>query len=211
MAVPFSFEALAAFKYVIFDMDGTLLDSEPQHAKAWNAAGKPYGLPDISEDFLSQIGGIPTLDIAKHFYAEYHLDITPEELKDQKSQAYREQFMPQAQCFPYMVQLIDDLAAHGCHLAVATGSVLAESQPLLVKYGVMDKLETLVSADQITHGKPDPETYLEAARRLGAQPHQCVVFEDTPIGFKGVKAAGMHLVKVFGGRVISEILEPEEI
>lgn len=211
MALPADLSAILSFPYVIFDMDGTLLDSEPKHALAWNAVGHKYGLPEISPAYLAQVGGIPTLGIAKMLCEEHHLSVDPALIARDKIKMYLDVYMHEAECFPDMVELVKKFSAKGSKIAVATGSQLFETEHLLKKYGVFPYLATIVSADQVQNGKPAPDTYLTAMERMGGTPDKTLVFEDTPIGFKGVKAAGMSLVRVKGGKLLSGVIAPENI
>lgn len=201
-------EALAPYPYVIFDMDGTLLDSEPRHADAWNeVASRHPGIAPITYEYLSRYGGIPTAQIAKMICKENNVPYDSAALAQEKMDAYRKVHMHKAQCFDDMARLVFALKERGVKIAVATGSLLPETRELLDKFKLTPCLETIVSADQVEHGKPAPDTYLEAARRMGAKPSECAVFEDTPIGHRGVKAAGMDLIKVKNGRILTSVIK----
>ncbi len=205
------FAAICSFKYVIFDMDGTLLDSEPWHAKAWNEAGLKFKMPHVSESYIAQIGGIPSFEIAKILCKNNNITEDPAIVARTKIDLYRSKFMQKAQCFPDIIKLLGELHENGAVITVATGSMLPETKALLDKFNLTPYLKSIVTCDQVKRGKPNPDTYLEAAARMGAQPRDCLVFEDTPVGFKGVKSAGMNLVKVRLGKIISKIITPDQI
>ncbi len=202
---------ILTFKYVIFDMDGTLLNSEPRHADAWNSVVMKYGIPKITYEYLGSVGGISTYNICKMLCEQHGVKEDYRKIADEKIKAYREVFMHQAECFPSMVELVKTLHEQGTTLAVATGSMLPETQVLLNKFGITPFLKAIVSTEQVEHGKPSPDIYLEAAKRMGCtNPLECLVFEDTPIGFRGVKAANMNLVKVKEGKLLTQVLSPSE-
>ncbi len=205
-------EALTPYSYVIFDMDGTLLDSEPRHADAWNeVASRHPGIAPVTYEYLARYGGIPTAQIAKMICLKNRVPYDSAALAKEKMEAYKKVHMHKAQCFDDMVKLVFALKERGVRLAVATGSLLPETKELLDKFEITPCLETIVSADQVEHGKPAPDTYLEAAGRMGAKPCECAVFEDTPIGHQGVKAAGMDLIKVKNGKFLTLVVKNSDI
>lgn len=204
-------QQILSFETLIFDMDGTLLDSEPRHADAWNEIGRLYGIKEVTYEYLAQVGGISTYNIARMLIEESGSSADPLKLAEEKIACYRNKHMHRAECFPFMVDLLKKAAANGAAIAVATGSMLPETQALLDKFGITPYLKAIVSTEQVAKGKPNPDIYLEAARRIGAIPEKTLVFEDTPIGFKGVKAAGMNLLKVKGGKLLTDVIPNSKI
>ena len=94
-----------------------------------------------------------------------------------------------------VVAFVDTLRAHAVPLAVATSARRADAVELLEPLGLLDRFAVIVAAEDVTRGKPDPEAYLQAARRLGATPESCLVFEDAIVGVQAARGSGM---RVFG-------------
>lgn len=196
------------FEAVIFDMDGTLIDSEPLHLEAWQEINRKYGMPLFTWDFIMSVGGISTLKICQKFCRMHNLELDCERIAKDKKQTYKEKYMQRVPLFPNMAALLKQAHERGLKTAVATGSELPETQYLLEKHSLLDYIDTIVTVDQVPNCKPAPDTYLIAAQRLKTDPKKCIVFEDTVVGLAGIKAAGMIAVQVAHGEFISDYLLP---
>lgn len=192
---------LNLYPAMIFDMDGTVMNSEIWHHKAWQQMLKDFGLPELTTADLYGYGGMPTLEIAKAVVQRFHSDVDPQAMTMRKAELYRNEFIKHATPFPKICALLKELHAAGKRIAIATSSHQPEATTLLTQNGLMPYIDALVTGDQVTRGKPNPDIYLLAAERLKAQPQDCVVFEDTVIGMQGIKNAGMAAVKVFEGEL----------
>ena len=185
---------------IIFDMDGTLMNSEIWHHRSWNDALKQYGIPELSTDKLYAYGGMPSLEIAKDVLKNVgNTELDPQEVGDLKGKLYRQEYMMQAEPFPLVCSFLKELHAEGKRIAIATSSHQQEARFLLGKHGLLDYIDAVISGDMVTRGKPNPDIYLLAAEKLNAKIEDCLVFEDTVIGMQGIKNAGMAAVKVFEG------------
>ena len=155
---------------LIFDMDGTILDTEPTHRKAWREVLGHYGLQYDIQAMIA-LNGSPTWRIA---------------------QAIIE--LNQAEPLP-LVEVVKSW--HGRRpMAVGTGSESAIAEALLAHLGLRRYFDAVVAADHVKHHKPAPDTFLLCAQRMGVQPTQCVVFEDADFGIQAARAAGMDAVDV---------------
>ena len=196
------------FEAAIFDMDGTLIDSEPCHLQAWQEINRKYDMPLFTWDFIMSVGGISTLKICQKFCAMHHLKLDCEQVAQDKKKLYKEKYMQQAPLFESMAELLKTAHNRGLKTAVATGSEMPETRFLLDKHKLTDFIDTIVTVDQVPNCKPAPDTYLIAASRLNTDPKKCIVFEDTVVGLAGIKAAGMIAVQVAHGEFISDYLLP---
>jgi beta-phosphoglucomutase family hydrolase len=181
---------------LLFDCDGTLADTMPIHYRAWTAVLEQFGIPFPEERFY-QLGGMPTGRIIRLLAEEHGVTVAN---VDRTSVEKEERFLS----FLAEVEAIDSVvrvaAAHRGKLpmAVASGGYRDVVSQTLQAIGVSDWFEVLVCAEDVTRHKPDPDVFLEAARRLAVEPGRCVVFEDTDIGLEAARRAGMAGVDVRG-------------
>ena len=183
------------FKALIFDLDGTLVDSMPAHFQAWCAALEDHGAPGIfGEDVFYAMGGRPTKDIVKELNGELNRSLDPDAVSASKRMAFLE-ILDQIDIIEPVVNFAKE--HHGkVPLAVATGGTRKIATLTLEKAGILDLFDTIVTADDVECGKPDPEVFLKAAERIGVDPKDCVAFEDAAPGIMAAQTAGMKVVSV---------------
>lgn len=202
-------EDIFSFKAIIFDLDGTLVNSEPLHLQAWNEINEKYNLPLMNIDYMQEVGGISTLNICKMYFEQHkRYDLDPISVAHEKWDLYRIKYMKDVPLHKDIANILKTAKERKLHTAVATGSRLPETEFLLKKHGLLEYLDTIVSSDQVKRCKPAPDTYLTAAMRLNTAPCDCLVFEDTNVGLQGIKAAGMTAIQVFEGKIISDFIKP---
>ncbi|MFE7339413.1 HAD family hydrolase [Streptomyces griseus] len=182
--------------HVIFDLDGTLVDSEPNYYEAGRRLLARYGVRDFDWEVHTRFIGISTLETLTVLRAEYGIEAPLEELLAGKNALYLELAGASTEVFPQMRVLVERLYAAGVPMAVASGSSRAAIEAVLAVTGLDAYIPLYVSADEVAHGKPEPDVFLEAARRLGATPADCVVLEDAPAGAAAAHAAGMRCIAV---------------
>lgn len=183
------------FEAVIFDCDGTLVDSMPAHFHAWCEALAAYGAGGIfQEDVFFAMGGRPTRDIVVELNSEYGLKLDPEVIALAKRDAYLKKL--------HKVEFIDEVAdfarslAGKMPLAVASGGSRYVVEKTLHLLGCSDWFDEVVTADDVSNGKPSPDIFLKAAELLGVAPERCLVIEDAPPGVIAALAAGMQVITV---------------
>ena len=183
------------FAGYIFDLDGTLIDTMPLHYLAWDRAMRAAGLPHaLDEDHFYALGGVPTRRVAELFGEHYGLKLDPDHVFHTK-EAYFSELQAGA-------RLIEPVVAFARRvfpthpLAIASGGPRVIVQRSLEITGLAPLFRTVVTADDVTHGKPSPDMYLLAAQQMGVVPEQCLVFEDAAPGIEGALAAGMQVVRV---------------
>jgi beta-phosphoglucomutase family hydrolase len=178
---------------IIFDCDGTLVDSMPAHYIAWVQTLAEHGLT-FDEDRFYALGGWPTRNVAQLVIDENGLDVAAEELAEAKESRF-EANLNSLQRIEPVVEVVEQYYGK-LPLAVATGAVERICREMLTHAGLLDRFGVIVSADDVRNHKPAPDTYLQAARRLGIPPEQCLVYEDTEPGVQSALAAGMQVIDV---------------
>ncbi|MEU9112663.1 HAD family phosphatase [Streptomyces sp. NPDC048483] len=181
---------------VIFDLDGTLVDSEPNYYEAGRRLLAGYGVTDFRWEHHARFIGIGTRETLEILRREFGIDAPVEELLAGKNRAYLELARTHTAVFPEMGELVRQLHAAGHPMAVASGSSRAAIEAVLDGTGLNALLTTTVSAEEVARGKPEPDVFLEAARRMGVAPGTCVVLEDAPPGALAAHRAGMRCIAV---------------
>ncbi|GAB7029654.1 HAD family phosphatase [Streptomyces sp. NPDC021749] len=181
---------------VIFDLDGTLVDSEPNSYEAGRRLLAGYGVPDFSGEQHARFLGIGTRETLEILSAEFGIDAPLDELLAGENRLYLELARAHTEVFPEMRRFVRRLSAAGHPMAVASGSSRAAIEAVLAGTGLDGLLPTVVPAEEVARGKLEPDLFLEAARRLGVAPADCVVLEDAAPGALAAARAGMRCIAV---------------
>ncbi|GGS74623.1 HAD family hydrolase [Streptomyces cinerochromogenes] len=181
---------------VIFDLDGTLVDSEPNYYEASRQVLAEHGVPGFTWEDHEGYVGISTREAVAIWRERYGLRAPAAELLAATNRRYLELARARTRAYPEMRAFVELLAAENVPMAVASGSSPEAIEAILTGTGLAAHLGTVVSADEVPRGKPAPDVFLEAARRLGADPADCVVLEDAAPGAAAAHAAGMRCVAV---------------
>ncbi|WP_262062786.1 HAD family hydrolase [Streptomyces sp. STR69] len=181
---------------VIFDLDGTLVDSEPNYYEATRQTLAEHGVPDFTWTQHERFVGISTQETLALLKERYGLKAPVEELLAETNSRYLALARAATRVYPEMRKFMELLAAEGVPMAVASGSSPEAIEAILTGTGLDAVLRTAVSADEVARGKPAPDVFLEAARRLGATPADCVVLEDAAPGAAAAHAAGMRCIAI---------------
>lgn len=198
-------DQFALYPALIFDMDGTLINSEIKHHAAWNHMLEEFGFERLSSEVFYGFASLPGIVITTKICEQYPSSkpeiANPQAMNERKNELYENIYIKEADAFPFFVSLVKEAHARGQRIAVATSSRQHEARYLLEKAGLLDYVDTVISGDMVEHGKPNPDIYLLAAQKLNAKIEDCLVFEDSVLGMKGAKAANMAAVKVFDGHL----------
>ncbi len=181
---------------VVFDMDGTIVDNMPLHAEAFDLYVAAHGLPPLTMADRARFDGQRNRDI---FPVLLGRELSAQELQaciDEKEGTYRELSRGRLRPHTGLPELLEHLAARGVPVAVATAAPPENVPHTLAETGLGDRLRVVVRADEVKNGKPAPDVFLEAARRIGADPRACLAFEDAPLGIRAARAAGMGCVAI---------------
>ena len=183
------------YKALIFDLDGTLVDSMPLHFKAWCKALEDQGQAGVfPEDVFYAMGGRPTRDIVKVINGEQNLQLDADEVSSSKKRHYLKN-LALIELIPAVAKIAEENRGK-VPMAVASGSSREGVEKTLQTLGISDWFDEVVSSNEVANGKPAPDIFLEAALRIGIAPKDCVVFEDARSGIIAARAAGMEVVAV---------------
>lgn len=194
-------------KAVIFDVDGTLIDSVPQHARAWQDAFQDFGHEIPFEDIRRQIGkgGDQLLPV---FLSENELEQKGEALEKHRSKILKERYLPTIQGFPQVRALIERLQADGKQLALASSAKEDELQTYKEIADIDDLISTETSSDDAEESKPNPDIFQAALKRLnGIAPTDAIVIGDTPYDAEAAIKAGVRTIGLLSGGWSAEELK----
>jgi len=190
MAIAFPDRAFGGY---IFDCDGTIADTMPLHYIAWNRAMEKFG-GRFPEDLFYQWGGKPTDVIVGELNVLFGTSMDVAETVRFKEDCYL-QLVPEVKPIAPVLDFARGLFGRA-PLAVASGGHRELVHATLGALGIVELFSAIVCAEDYTNGKPAPDPFLEAAKRMGVAPAECVVFEDTQLGIQAAVAAGMSHVFV---------------
>jgi beta-phosphoglucomutase family hydrolase len=178
----------------LWDMDGVIIDSGAPHYQSWREAFAARGASYTEAQFKSFFG---TRD---DFIINTVLGAVPleevEAIANDKERRYRELIRGKAQAFAGVMPLLRAMKKGGFRIALGTSAPMANVEAVASQLGLNEYFDAVVCGEDVKEGKPSPEIYLLAAARLGAEPAQCVVFEDSPHGVEAAKRGGMKCVAV---------------
>jgi len=186
-------EVPSDIRALIFDCDGTLADTMPLHLQAWQEMMAKFGGVITPREFW-EFAGVPTKVIINTLNERHGTKVPLEIALIEKERLYFEiihQVQPIAQVVDVAMLYRGKLP-----MAVASGGERYVVERTLLTIGIHDMFDAIVSADDVEHGKPSPDIFLESARRLKVEPEHCLVFEDADLGLQAASRANMRAIDV---------------
>ncbi len=179
---------------IIFDCDGTLVDTMPAHFLAWRSTLTRYGLA-LPEDRFYALGGVPTVKIVQLLADEAGIAVDHHAVAAEKEEEFHATSL---EAIGPVEPIVAVAEAHRgkVPMAVATGSNRETARRVLQRIGIFEWFDAVVCSEDVVNHKPAPDVFLEAARRIGVAPGLCLAYEDTDIGLRSARAAGMVTVDV---------------
>ena len=178
---------------LIFDCDGTLVDTMPIHFKAWNITTKKYGLI-FPEDRFYALGGVSPFEVLRILSSEQGIKINFEAVTREKESLYM-QLISEAKEIPEVMKIVR--ANYGKKpMAVASGGTSETVVGILNHCSIKQYFDIIVTSEDVENPKPAPDTFLEAARRMNVAPEKCQAYEDADMGIKSIIAAGMEAIDI---------------
>ena len=184
-------------KAVLFDMDGVLIDAKEWHYEALNRALELFGMPISRFDHLTAFDGLPTRKKLEMLSLDRGLPNQLHEFLNEMKQRYTMEIV-HTQCKPRFVHeyALSSLKSKGYKLAVCSNSVRVTVETMMQKAGLEKYLDLMVSNEDVSKAKPDPEMYSKAMTYFQFQPDECLIVEDNENGIRAAKASGGHLLVV---------------
>lgn len=202
---------------VLFDFDGVLVDTEPMHYEAFRKVLEPLGIGFAWREYVETYMGFDDRDAFREAFRAKGTgldDARLAELVAAKSRAFHEVLRNGVTAYPGAVAMIESLHAAGWPLALCSGALRSDIDPILALLGVARCFPVIVAADDVRKSKPDPQSYALAFRRLSEAyprsltvPEKSVAVEDTPAGIRSAKGAGLRVLAVtnsYGAGALSE-------
>jgi beta-phosphoglucomutase len=192
-------------KAVIFDFDGVIADTEALHFEAFNEVLAAYSIELSDEEYYELYLGYSDIDCFSALNDNYKLEWDDAEIEDlilQKADAFEGFVRRGASIIKGVPEFIDMLRKNNIPLAICSGATLRDIKTVLGDSKLADSFKVIITADDVIAGKPDPEGYMLAKKRLAAaigqalSSDECLVIEDSEWGLEAARAAGMHTIGV---------------
>ena len=180
---------------VLWDVDGTLVDTAELHFQAWVTLARELNKPFTRADFAGTFGWRNPEIIPKLFGTEYD-ELQIAQLGDRKEDYYRAEAQKGVALLLGVRELLDSVTARGGRQAIGSSAPRRNIDMILNITQTTPCFSAIVSMEDTRRGKPDPEVFLLGAERLGVAPERCIVIEDAPVGIQAAKAAGMRAIGV---------------
>lgn len=192
-------------KAVIFDFDGIIVDSEPLHYRAFQRVLEPFGAGFSWDDYIKIFMGFDDRDAFREAFCQAGLELDDarlHELIGAKAELFQHVAAEGVSSYPGVCELIRAISGK-LPLAICSGALRSDIEPILATLGLTSCFDSIVTADDVPHSKPDPASYIEAVKRLQLlfpdgmiTPELAVAIEDTPAGIASAKGAGLKVVAV---------------
>jgi HAD superfamily hydrolase (TIGR01509 family) len=186
--------AAPPFTGAIFDLDGTLTDNMALHQRAFEVFLSKHGLPPLTLELRRRLDGKRNRDIFPILFARALDEETQRAYADEKESLYRELSRGRLTPLRGLRELLALLGKARVPSAIATSAPLENVDHTLKELGLADVFRAVARADDVPYGKPHPDVFLLAAKRLGVAPGRCIAFEDAPVGIESARRAGMTCV-----------------
>lgn len=181
------------YEAFLYDCDGTLADNMMAHKLAYEEVAANYGVR-LDLNMIDEFAGMPTAIFAHEITKRYGVPL-PETFASEKSQVFIDKYIEKTQPISYVAEHLKNHVGK-VKIAVVSGGSRKTVTKTLTVLGLIDLIDVMVCAGETPKGKPAPDPFLAAAKALGVEPNNCIVFEDAELGVQAAIAAGMDWVRV---------------
>jgi len=195
---------------VIWDMDGVIVDTAPYHEEAWRETFRKRGIEFTDEDFRRSFGQRNDT-IISGVLGQTPFQEVIDAIADEKEAGFRRKIHRHIAPLPGVIELLKALAAAGFLQALASSAPLPNVRLIMKDLGIEGYFGGMVTEKDVTEGKPSPQGFLLAARRLGVNPGDCIVIEDAVVGVAAAKRAGMGCLAVTNTHLRNRLEEADLI
>jgi beta-phosphoglucomutase family hydrolase len=202
---------MTATRALVFDMDGTMVDSMPAHARAWEQFARAHGVTMPVEEILRRTTGRNGVECIRELFGQDTTEQRAMQLIAEKEAIYREAFTREFREVAGFAKFAAAARAQGLKVAVATAGDKHNIAFVLRHIKLAHAPDAIVGGDEGLPGKPAPDLFLEAARRIGIAPAECIVFEDAPFGIEAARRAGMRAVAICSTHSPAELAGPHVV
>jgi HAD superfamily hydrolase (TIGR01509 family) len=197
--------AVASVGALIFDMDGTMVDSMPSHAESWLLLAQRHGIAVDLPELMRRTTGRTGLECIRILFERDMPDAEAQVYVHEKETLYREIFAPKFAEVQGFSAFAEAARARGLQIGVGTAGDRHNVAFAYANLALRPLPAVAVGGDEGLPGKPAPDIFLEVARRLGVDPAHCIVFEDAPLGIEAARRAGMRAVGICTGHSAAEL------
>ncbi len=180
-------------KALLFDLNGTMVDDMNYHIQAWYRISRELGATLSLEEVKAECYG-KNGEVLERIFPGRFSDEEKYRISIEKEIQYRREFKPYLKLLDGLDAFLAMAHQQGWKMGIGSAAIMSNVDFVLDGLNIRHYFEAVVSADQVTHSKPDPETFLSCARLLDADPSRCIVFEDAPKGVESAQRAGMNTV-----------------
>jgi len=199
-------------KAFIFDLNGTMVNDMPYHTKAWHSLlNDELGGNFTIEEVKPQLYGKNQEVLVRMFGPDRFTAAEMEHISIEKERKYQREFLPYLELVPGLRDFLEKAHQAGIPMAIGTAAIPVNIDFVLDNLHIRHYFKAIVSADDVTFSKPNPETFLKAAELLKVSPTDCLVFEDVPKGAETARNAGMQVVIITTTHLPEEFSQFENI
>lgn len=196
---------------VIFDMDGVIVDNAEFHKKAWREFCEKYGKHLSEDEMRSHIYGRTNRNTLKYIFDRKMSDLEIVEYGEEKERIYRALYAPLLKTTPHLIDFLKLLQENKITTIIATSADKPNIDFVLDGLEIRKYFSNITDASEVKNGKPNPEVYLLAAKKIGFDPNCCIVIEDSVSGVRAGKAAGMKVIAITTTHTKNELGEADLI
>lgn len=200
MEIYMDFPDYKKYAGLIFDLDGTIINSMPYHVVAWKKVCAEHGF-QINPQLIYDMGGVSSRDVVVYFKNQGHDVGDIDEFVKRKVELYREN-IDKVELFPKILAILNESIANHKKVAIGSGTQLKNAQDILNIHNLLNSVDAIVTSEMVEKHKPFPDTFLLCAQKMELKPQDCVVFEDGPLGVEAALAGGFDCIEVKDGEFV---------